>query len=83
MQRTHWRAETGRDFLEVVDTPGLSLFKGHLENALNCSFNSINFWSAIKVVRLVDYMIIIGPLELKYPKLYKCKVKFYEVALTQ
>lgn len=27
-------------------------------------------------------MIIIGPLELKYSKLYKCKVKFYEVALT-
>lgn len=55
----HWN----RLPLEVVDAPCLSVFRRHLDNALN---NSLYLLISSGVVRQLDSTIFVGPLQLHY-----------------
>ena len=48
---------------EVVNAPSLSVFKRHLDNALN---NALKLLVSPELVRQLDWMITVGPFQLRY-----------------
>ena len=47
---------------EVVDAPSLAVFQRHLDNALN---NMLELLVSPEVVRQLDWMIVVGPFQMK------------------
>mgnify|MGYP001852929642 CR=1 FL=1 len=60
---------------ETDDTPCLSVFKRHLDNALN---NVFYLLVSSEVVRQLDLMIFVGPFQVNYSTLL-CSTLLYSV----
>jgi len=60
---------------EVVNAPSLSVVKRHLDNAL---YSMLSLLASPEVVRQLNWMIIVGPFQLKYSILFY-SILFYSI----